>query len=277
MSIKENFAIDYANTPFPNTSRTGADTYRLNWRCEILLSRNLEAIKGKKILDLTSHDGRFTYASLKLGAKHVTGVEGREYLVKSSIDNLTQMGYTQEQFTFIHGDIFDHLPKMKPKEFDTILCLGIFDHTIRQIELVREMQRIQPATLILDMYIERGYFIHVVNPLKLIPAIRFRYLTKISHCVDMATGMAGTPCLVFRYESHEKEGATIDPIDITARPTYSFVESIFRIQGFDIKKLKWNKKEISNWGNVKDYIRNTRACFIARPVEQCKSIPTTDK
>jgi len=264
--MKENFAIDFADTPFPYTSHTGANSYRLNWRCEILLSRNREAIKGKRILDLASHDGRFTYACLKLGAKHVTGVEGREYLINSSIDNLTEMGYTAEQYNFIQGDIFNYIGKLKPKEFDTILCLGFFDHTIRQIELVREITRIQSTTLLLEMFMERGFFINIVNPLKLIPRIRFTHFSQISDCVDIAKGRGGKACLVFRHESHEKEGSTIDPIDTSARPTNSFVELIFRTHGFDIKQLKWDKKEISNRGEVRQYLRGTRACYIARPI-----------
>jgi SAM-dependent methyltransferase len=264
--VKKNFTIDYANTPFLYTSCTGADLHRLNWRCEILLSRNREVIRGKKILDLGSHDGRFTFACLKLGAKYVTGIEGREYLIKSSIDNLTKFGYTSEQYQFIQGDVFDYIVDVKPKEFDTILCLGFFDHTIRQIELLREIKRIQPGTLILEMRVERGFFLSIVNPLKNISRIKCRHFPRISDCVDIVQGKTGKACLVFIDESHEKEGSTIDPIDIAARPNRAFIELIFKAHEFDIKQLKWNKKEISNRGDVREYLRNTRVCYIARPI-----------
>ena len=126
--MQRRFYIDYENTPFPQTGKIKAEThpYRLNWRCEILLTRNQEAIESKRILDLASHDGMFSYACLKLGASHVTGVEGRENLVKSAIDNLTGLGYTQEHFSFIQDDVFNYLERVKPKEFDTILCFGFF-------------------------------------------------------------------------------------------------------------------------------------------------------
>jgi ubiquinone/menaquinone biosynthesis C-methylase UbiE len=267
MSVKENFTIDYANTPFLDTSCTGANLHRLNWRCEILLSRNREVINGKKILDLGSHDGRFTFACLKLGAKHVTGIEGREYLIKSSIDNLTKMGYTSEKYYFIQGDVFDYITNVKPKEFDTILCLGFFDHTIRQIELLREFKRIQPNTLMLEMRVERGFFLNIVNPLRYISRIKFRHFPRISDYVDKVQGKTGKACLVFIDESHEKEGSTIDPIDIAARPNRSFVELMFNTHRFSIKQLKWNKKEISNRGDVREYLHNTRVCYIARPFE----------
>ena len=57
--------------------RTIGEPDWFNWRCEILLTRNQEAIKNKNILDLASHVGALTYGCLKLGAKHVTGVEGK--------------------------------------------------------------------------------------------------------------------------------------------------------------------------------------------------------
>ncbi len=34
---------------------------------------------------MASHDGRFSYAALRLGAAHVTGVEGRAHLVAHAI------------------------------------------------------------------------------------------------------------------------------------------------------------------------------------------------
>ena len=269
--MTQNFYVEFENTPFPRTSHIAPEPYRLNWRCEICLTRNREAIKGKKILDLGSHDGRFSYACLKLGAKHVTGVEGKEHLVKSAIDNLTGLGYTREQFTFIQGDIFDYLAKVKPQEFDTILCLAVFDHTIRQIELVRELQRIQPAYLILDIFTERGAFINPSDWLKRIKGIRFKRFTGVPGFQDKARSALniakGKPCLVFRTESHEGEGATIDPIDIAARPTISFVELIFRSHGFILKRLKWDEKGYSDRVVMRDYKGIKRVSYIARLVE----------
>ena len=120
------FYVDFNNTTFIQTSRVGAEPQRLNWRCEIFLTCNPEAIKDKRILDLASHDGRFSYACLKLGASHVCGVEGREYLVKYAIDNLSRLGYTQKQSSFIQDDVFNYLAKVKPGEFDTVLCFDFF-------------------------------------------------------------------------------------------------------------------------------------------------------
>ena len=65
------FQIEFSGTPFLETSATGTDCRRLNWRAEILLTRNQDAIEQKRILDLASHDGRFSFGALEMGAKYV--------------------------------------------------------------------------------------------------------------------------------------------------------------------------------------------------------------
>src|SRR3989304_9445103 len=104
-------SVNYEDTIFLQTGTIHAEALRLNWRCEMLLTRNVEAIKNKRILDLASHDGRFSYACLKLGAKHVTGIENTGHLVDSAKKNLEVLGYNSENFAFLQGDIYEFLPK----------------------------------------------------------------------------------------------------------------------------------------------------------------------
>lgn len=264
------FYVDFENTPFPHTGRVGADPSYLNWRCEMLLTRNREAIEGKMVLDLASHDGRFCHACLKLGAHHVTGVEGRESLVQIARENMTALGHQKERFNFIQGDAFDYLKGVKPKQFDTILCLGIFDHSIRQIEMVRELQRIKPDYFILDLFVERGVFINPLNWLKLIGRLRFQHFARLPETIDKARGAGierGKSCLIFRAESHLKESSTIDPIDLTARATPAFIELIFSSHGFSLKRIDWDKKETARWPVLRKYRDGSRASYIARPSE----------
>src|SRR3954470_3000649 len=48
---------------------------RMNERYEALFAGNRDIFKGARVLDLASHDGRYSFAALKTGAAHVTGVE----------------------------------------------------------------------------------------------------------------------------------------------------------------------------------------------------------
>jgi len=284
--MKNDFYVDYKGTPFLETGKIKAESlpHRLNWRCEILLTRNRQAIEGKRVLDLASHDGMFSYACLKLGASRVTGVEGRENLIKSATNNLTALGYTKERFTFIQDDVFDYLAKVKAGEFDTILCFGIFYHTIRQAELLREIKRIRPSHFILDTFVQRGTFI---NPFLIYPSglrrvigrLRFRHLFHMPKTLGDAqkalsyepvsplTVKGGTPCLVLKPENHAQEWGTTDPVDLGAWPTQAFLELIFKNHDFSLKRLIWDKKDIRDWTSLQDYKSGYRASYLARPLD----------
>ena len=273
----EKFYINYKSLPFLKTSKTAAFSNRLNWRCEILLTRNQDAIKDKKILDLASHDGRFSYACLKLGASHVTGIEDRSHLVKNARENLINLGCEQKNFTFFQDDVFNYLPKVKSGEFDTILCFGFFYHTIRQVELLKEIKRIQPRYFILDTMIEKDLIEKdlskrniLFRPIALIPTIKLKHFVKIDSTTIkklknvVSTTKENKACLVFKDEDHTIEGHTIDRIDLIAWPTQSFIELFFKKQGFNFKQLYWDKQEINNWDYITDYKNGKRISYIAQ-------------
>jgi len=56
-----------------------------------LFARNRDIFDGLGVLDLVSHDGRYSFAALRTGAAHVTGVEVRESLIQK----------VQEDFAFM--------------------------------------------------------------------------------------------------------------------------------------------------------------------------------
>lgn len=276
--MSDKFFVDYSNTSFLETSKTVANTNRLNWQCEILLTRNREAIKDKRVLDLASHDGRFSYACLKLGAKHVTGVEIRPHLVKYAKENLVDMGYNAGEFDFIKENVFDYLHEVKPGEFDTILCIGFFYHTIKQIELLMEISRIQPKyfildTMIADDLIERKINVRSVfnTMLILIKRIRFEDFIQLGKSIKRLKNVLGyytkneyCGYLAFKFEDNTLESSTIDAAGLVAWPTKSFIELFFKRHGFDFKQLQWSKKEVRDWSTLEDYQIGKRVSYIAR-------------
>ena len=66
---------------FLETSQTGASLNRLNRRHEAIFGSFPEIYVGARVLDIASHDGRWSFAALKAGAAHVIGVEPREHLI----------------------------------------------------------------------------------------------------------------------------------------------------------------------------------------------------
>tara|TARA_B100000315_G_C14462619_1_gene534449 strand:+ start:37 stop:888 length:852 start_codon:yes stop_codon:yes gene_type:complete len=278
------FTIDFGSTPFLFTSKTGASSKRLNWRCEMLLTRNKRTLTGSKILDLASHDGRFTYAALKLGAKHVTGVEGKQYLVDNANNNLKKLGYHEfVDYNFICDDLFNYLSNIKPYQFDTILCFGFLYHTTKQVELIRNIKRISPKYFIIDTVISKGlinkYSIKSMDLilsriLKIFRKTRLIHLFKIMSIIIRKLRFPKNnyvnnskdikqPYLLFGEEDIHDEGAIVHSSGLVAQPSEGFLEMMFTIEGFKYDKIKWHEENINNWDYIEPYQNGKRLSYIA--------------
>src|SRR4051794_16319245 len=95
---------------------------RLNARYDCLIARHLEHIEGKKILDVGSHDGRWSLAALTAGAESVVGIEPRAEHVDAAERNLRAYGVEGAQFHV--GDALETLITNKPK-VDTVFLFGV--------------------------------------------------------------------------------------------------------------------------------------------------------
>lgn len=132
---------------FYTTSQTSPFPHRLNGRYTAIIGRNSDFLSGAKILDIASHDGRWTFAALKAGAEYIKGIEPRQELIENAIITLTKYGIAPTQYTFECGDVFDLL---KNESFDVVLCLGFFYHTIRHAELIDRIERTGARFVIID-------------------------------------------------------------------------------------------------------------------------------
>jgi len=56
--------------PLPKPNR-----FQQRWR--MIIDPNGDLFQGARVLDIASHDGRWSFAALKAGAEFVEGVEGR--------------------------------------------------------------------------------------------------------------------------------------------------------------------------------------------------------
>ncbi|MEJ2140119.1 MAG: class I SAM-dependent methyltransferase [Gammaproteobacteria bacterium] len=127
---------------------------RLNIRHQMIIEHHADLIKGAKILDFGSYDGRWTYAALEAGAEHVTGIEINQDFVDQAIKNLDELEAPQDKYDFIVGDLLEELRKIEPGEYDGILNLGIFYHITYHVALMEEMQRLNVDWIILDSSVQ---------------------------------------------------------------------------------------------------------------------------
>jgi hypothetical protein len=133
------------------TSSTGLTTARLNLRYEAIFGENRDIFEGSSVLDLASHDGRWSLAALATGARRVTGIEARPELVKAATENLREYGYGADRVRFITGDVHEVL-NTQDFEADVVLCLGFLYHTLRYNELLHGIRRTNARYLIIDTF-----------------------------------------------------------------------------------------------------------------------------
>lgn len=134
---------------FYETSQTYAYPSRLNLRHEAIFGENRDIFEGRRVLDIASHDGRWSFASLEAGAASVVGIEGRPELVDAANETFARYNVSPERYRFIADDIY-HALAQESWEFDVVLCLGFLYHTLRYNELMARIRRCSPTYLIID-------------------------------------------------------------------------------------------------------------------------------
>ncbi len=125
---------------FFSTSETSTQPWRLNLRYEAMFAEHRDALEGSSVLDIASHDGRWSLAALETGATSVVGIEAREDLVEQAGATLRGYGIVEDRFDFVAGDVFEVLAK-QPAQVDVVLCLGFFYHTLRYNELLSRIRQ----------------------------------------------------------------------------------------------------------------------------------------
>jgi len=239
--MRKNFQINHFFDTFQefySTSKTGSFPNRLNNRYLALIESNKEIIKNSSILDIGSHDGRWSFAALKNNASKVIGVEPRESLVKNSQRNMKFYGIPKEKYNFIKGDIFQEIKKIKPRTIDVVFCFGFFYHIMNHMLLLSEIKKLEPKYLILDTGV------HLSEN----PVIQL-------HEEDPTD------------ESMGKQNQLLSSLNIlVGLPSKRAVELMLEAAGFDYQYYNWHNKGIKNWDHILDYQTNKRFSLVAKTI-----------
>jgi len=224
---------------FFETSTSGHRN-RLNKRYRAIIEPNLDIIRGKSILDIASHDGRWSLAANKAGARYILGIEARDHLVKHARENMRKYGVPDGQVEFMLGDVFEVLKGFEPGRFDTVLCLGFFYHTLYHMELLNQIARLNPKHLILDT------------------------------CVDVDPD----PMVVVQYEDVTDETAGAVPDEggrtclLVGHPTKKALEMMLRSAGFSCRYIEWQALGIRNWEFLREYHEGQRVTVVGTRIEK---------
>lgn len=206
------------------TSMTGVRGERLEYRYRALIERNVDVIRDCRVLDLASHDGRWTLAALDAGAFHVTGIEGRESLVARAAATLEAYGFAPHQHHLLHGDCLAQLARLDVGSFDTVFCFGFLYHTLRQFDLLRAITELQPHTLLIDS--------------RVVPR--------------------GEPAIVLAYDDSSLEGAAIRSGDaphpvLVGIPTPAAILQMLDHLGWRVTVQEPLSSNTPDWDGIRDY------------------------
>lgn len=161
---------------FIATSATGPWRDRLNARYDTLVHSNRELLQGARVLDLASHDGRFSFAALQNGASRVVGIELDPLLRREALENMERYGVPRATYDFVRGDIFDQIDHVEP--FDVVFCFGILYHITDHMLLLSKIAAREPRYLIIDTHTSRldGAVIEIRNAFGKSPPPRGSYI-----------------------------------------------------------------------------------------------------
>jgi len=141
--------MNISNDAFQAKSTTGSNKYRLQERHTRLIDRQAHLLKDKHVLDLASHDGRWSFSAINAGAASVTGIEILPDLVEASNEN-SKLFSCSDKVSFICADLIEGIQQLEHKTFDTVLCYGIFYHITNHVELLEAIKRyINPTTAVI--------------------------------------------------------------------------------------------------------------------------------
>lgn len=236
------FFDDYPR--FYESSQTAAHADRLNARHAAIVDRNRDLLRGARVLDLASHDGRWSFAALGAGALHVVGIEARPHLVDNAAASFAALGVAPERYLFRQGDLFDLLAS-ETFEVDVVLCLGFLYHTIRHAELVRLIAGTSARHVVVDTEIVPRELTRAASgrdprdPERLIwknPFVVQLLLDPVEH-EAMAAG----------------DDATRDGHALVGRPSAEAVGLLFSHFGFAVSEVDWGDLVAAGYRHVSDY------------------------
>jgi hypothetical protein len=220
---------------FRETSHTDTRGHRLDYRYRMLIQGNQDLLRGARVLDLASHDGRWAFAAHTEGAAHVTGVEARPGIVASAEANFAAYGVPADRYELVTADCLTALHSFEPRRFDVVFCFGFLYHTMHHFDLLHTITRLEPRVLIVD-----------------------------SVLID-----SKAPAVMIGIDDSTLEGAAVPVVSGNAEvlvgiPTTRALDLMLTHLGWELTYLDWHGAGFVDWTGVEDYRDRKRFSLVAR-------------
>ena len=206
----------------------------LNARINNLLAENLPYIQGKNILDVGSHMGTFSYATLMLGANFIQGIDTEEKMILLGRELFQKMNIAKDKYSMTVADACQFLENVEEATFETVLCLGMLYYTPEPYRLLKLMLRAAKESLILDTF-TAGY-----------AAVQGKDALQFSENISEET--LRLPIMFAALTQPEKKDYTLPhsfdyrskDLSLITLPSSSLLEIWFNSLNVAFKKLDWS-------------------------------------
>jgi SAM-dependent methyltransferase len=244
----------------------------LNARIDHLLTRNLDHINGKRILDIGSHMGTFAYSALELGADFVQGIDTEEKTIERGKELFKQTKVPEARYDFQVSDAFRYLENLEEGSFDTVLCLGTLYYMVEPYRLLKLMQKVAKKAVILDTFTAAYAAIQGKDAPKVYQSINEENLELPMMLTALTQPAKKDYRLPHSFPHREKD------LSLITLPTSALLEIWFQSLEMEFVKTDWSQyktrpctyhdlltpeqKKVSHWADV--YTSGIRVSYLLK-------------
>jgi hypothetical protein len=200
---------------------------RLEARRRFIIDPFKPDLAGARVLDLASHDGRWSYALAASGAREVLGIEARPELI-AQFKEFPQDSVSAK-CSFIEGDVFAEVANLASsgERFDVVAIFGLYYHVMDHYQLLKLVRNLEPRLIIID-----SEFANYVQPI-----IRI---------------FLEPTATVFNTIAHtqEQERAPV------GAPSWKAMELMAQSLGYDVEWADWESLPLDERQFVPEYFRH---------------------
>jgi trehalose 2-sulfotransferase len=209
---------------------------RLRHRYKAIVMQNRDLFRDARVLDVQSGDGRWSFAAIDAGARHVVGIESRRRPVEIADGVFAKYGVKRGAYQFIHVAPLIGLNDFSPGQFDLVLCQDTADLSDPYF-FFEQLLRLRPKHIILDTALNSR--LRAVATFKL----TFKAKGRDKPTVDATRGKF---------------------VSITCIPNHELVARLCEHFEFRCQAVDWKRLGIVDWAGLGDYEQRQRRTYVLR-------------
>ena len=138
----------------------GRSPNRMNVRYDRIVGWNRDLLQGKKILDVGAHDGRWSMASLDIGASEARGIEPHGENFMRGVEIVSKYSPKFDNMKLLMGEWQEYEARMFDFNPDVVFLNGIVYHIPNPVGLFDWISDMKPEVVVYDGRIKSAGGIH---------------------------------------------------------------------------------------------------------------------